>query len=110
MCFVDNLLAAFLEARRILTAAGSLLIGLVDRESPLGLLYQRHKSENVFYREATFYSTDRVLGLLDKAGFGSFRLAQTIFRTPAEMTEPDPVREGYGSGSFIAIGADKPEA
>ncbi len=105
ICFVDDLEASFREARRVLASGGQLLIGLVDRESPVGQHYLRHQAESVFYREATFYSTDQVLDLLAAAGFGAFRLAQTIFGMPAEMTAPDPVREGYGKGSFVAIRA-----
>jgi hypothetical protein len=84
------------------------LIGLVDRQSPLGQNYERRKAENVFYREATFYSTEEVVAVLRKVGFEDFTFRQTIFRPLEEIHQREPVQPGYGRGSFVAIRARKP--
>jgi len=54
ICFVDDILASFREAARILKASGKLIVGSVDRDSPQGKIYMGHTNESVFYREATF--------------------------------------------------------
>jgi len=91
----------------VLRPGGCILIGLIDKESPLGIFYQMHKDKSVFYVAATFYSVDEVVSLLKHAGFGGFRFTQTIFRHPADIKEVEPVKEGYGEGSFVVIKAVK---
>ena len=107
ICFLDNVEVAFNEAYRILKPGGCLIIGFIDKDSSIGQLYQRHKDENVFYRIATFYSVDEVVAHLKMAGFKSFNFAQTIFHSLAEIKGIEPVREGYGEGSFVVVRAVK---
>ena len=107
LCFFDDVEGAMREAYRVLSPAGSIVIGLIDRESPLGQKYEEHKSEHLFYRDATFRSAREVAALLQRAGFRTFSYCQTIFRDPARMDSPDPVREGYGEGCFAVVRADK---
>ncbi|MEF8776371.1 MAG: class I SAM-dependent methyltransferase [Haloarculaceae archaeon] len=103
VCFVDDLEATLREARRVLAPDGAVLVGYIDRESPVGEIYLERKEANPFYREATFVSTDELLAVMEDAGFGDIEAAQTVFSWPGEMTEPDPVVPGYGDGSFVAI-------
>ncbi len=105
VCFVNDLLQSLLEVRRVLTPGVSILIGLIDRESPIGRVYAENRSENVFYRDAVFYSTGEVLELLSEAGFGDPVTAQTLFSLPGESRGIEPVRTGHGEGSFVAIAA-----
>jgi SAM-dependent methyltransferase len=105
ICFVDDLRQSFLEVRRVLTPGASILIGLIDRESPIGRIYEEKRSENVFYRDAVFYSTGEVLVLLSEAGFSDPVTAQTLFSLPGEVIGIEPVRAGHGEGSFVAIAA-----
>ncbi|HEQ72367.1 MAG TPA: class I SAM-dependent methyltransferase, partial [Spirochaetia bacterium] len=48
ICFVDDIDAALREAARVVTAEGSVIVGFVDKESPLGQKYITHKMDNVF--------------------------------------------------------------
>jgi ubiquinone/menaquinone biosynthesis C-methylase UbiE len=107
VCFLDDMKAAFQEANRVLWPNGCLLIGLIDKESPIGKSYQANKDKSVFYSAATFYSVDEIVSLLKQTGFGSFCFAQTIFHSLADLKDVEPVKDGYGEGSFVVIRAVK---
>jgi len=103
ICFVDDPRAALREAFRVLKKGGSLIVALVDRESPLGQNYLKRQAKSLFYREATFHSTSEVVEIMQQSGFGDFAFAQTLFRPLEEIAEKEPVRHGHGEGSFVAI-------
>ncbi|MFC4405968.1 class I SAM-dependent methyltransferase [Haloarchaeobius iranensis] len=105
ICFVDDIPQTLSEARRVLRPDGSLVIGFIDRDSPVGQMYQETQSENPFYREAVFVSTDELVDALEAAGFSEFEFVQTIYRWPGELDEQDRIEEGHGEGSFVAIEA-----
>ncbi|MDR5657130.1 class I SAM-dependent methyltransferase [Halodesulfurarchaeum sp. HSR-GB] len=105
VCFFEDLPAALAEANRVLTDGGQLLLGFIDRESKVGKQYQAIKDESPFYRDATFYTTEEIESALQTAGFDHFETRQTIFDLPDQLDEPDPVREGTGEGSFVALSA-----
>ena len=107
ICFIDNIRAGFREAYRVLKSAGSLIIGFIDKDSVIGKSYQQHKNESVFYKVATFYSVDEVVSQLKKASFKDFNFIQTIFHDLAEIRDVEPIKKGYGEGSFVVIKAMK---
>jgi SAM-dependent methyltransferase len=107
ICFLDDVPSALAEAYRVLKSGGYILIGFVDRESPLGEIYESRKQDNVFYRDATFLSTDEIVTHLKQAGFCDFVFLQTIFHNLEEMKEVDSVRSGYGEGSFVVVRGTK---
>ena len=105
ICFLDDVEKAFNEVKRILRPEGHFLVGFVDKESSIGQQYEKFKEQNVFYRLATFYSVPDVLRFLHKAEFSDFVFRQTIFKPLDEIKELEPVKEGYGQGSFVVIRA-----
>ena len=105
ICFVDDVPKSIIEAQRVVKPGGKLIIGLVDKNSPIGKLYQQNQQENVFYRDATFYSTDEIVALMKQAGFHGFYFTQTIFRVLNEISETEEVKKGFGEGSFVVISA-----
>ncbi|SFC36343.1 Methyltransferase domain-containing protein [Halobiforma haloterrestris] len=107
ICFVDDIPTTLAEADRVLRPSGSLVIGYIDRESPVGRKYQETKEHNPFYRDATFVSTDELVEQLEAAGFTDFEFVQTIYHWLDEIDGPEPVEEGYGEGSFVGIRATR---
>jgi SAM-dependent methyltransferase len=105
VCFLDNLHRSFQELRRILKPEGTILLGLVDRASTLGTEYLERKDESVFYRSARFYTVTEIIDALSKVGFQRFDYRQTLFVPLSETRLSEPVRPGFGEGSFVAIRA-----
>jgi SAM-dependent methyltransferase len=103
VCFVDDIGKALMEAYRILCDGGVLIIGFVDRNSKMGEIYLERQKENVFYKEATFFSVDELVEYMNHAGFTDLTFNQTIFGTLAETVEDEPVKPGHGEGSFVVI-------
>lgn len=107
ICFLDEIEKALQEIYRILRPNGVVIIGFVDKKSPIGREYRKHKKKNVFYRVATFYSVREVFKYLRRTGFYHFESNQTIFRDLNLIIEIEPVKPGYGLGSFVVIKGKK---
>lgn len=107
ICFLDNVLIAFKEAHRILKPGGFIVVGFIDRDSPLGRIYSNRKQNDEFYHAATFYSACEVAELLEEANFINFTYRQTIFQNPSALSSPDPLKSGYGEGSFVVVRGEK---
>lgn len=106
ICFVNSPEKMLAEARRVLRPSGRLVMGFVDRETPLGRAYLEHRSESMFYREATFFSTEEVHALLSAQGFVVRAWGQTLFRPLIEITEVEPMLPGTGKGAFVVLAAN----
>jgi len=105
ICFVDNARTMLKEAARVLRPGGTIVIGLIDRESPLGQYYISHQAENVFYRDATFFSAAEVEALLKEADFDDLAWVQTLEAPLSEVCEIEPVKAGTGRGAFLTVRA-----
>lgn len=103
ICFVDDAVQAFREALRVLKSGGSIIVAYVDKASELGKKYLENREKSKFYQQATFYSTEEVLGHLQSAGFGTTEIKQTLIPSAPEQT----VEDGYGAGAFVVVKAYK---
>jgi len=103
ICFIRNPQKALREAHRVLKKGGSIIIGIVDRNSFLGRFYQG--KESVFYKEATFFTTDEITGFLVSEGFGNFIYWQTLFEMPDRMDRVQEPEKGFDKGGFTVIAA-----
>lgn len=107
ICFFEDVGKSLKEIHDILRNDGNILIGFVDRESQLGMLYQEKKEKNVFYKKATFYSTKEVTSLLKDVGFTQIETAQTLFNKPSSLNKIDKIKSGTEDGSFVVLKAKK---
>lgn len=105
VCFLDDIPKAFNEVYRILKPHGEIILGIIDKNSPLGKKYQEEKSSNKFYRDAHFHSTEEITALLKNSGFHHFQYWQTL--TQANEEETEQPQQGSGKGSFVVIKASK---
>lgn len=105
LCFLENPLQALLEAKRVLKPNGTLIIGMLDKNSKLVKGYEARKEENPFYRDAHFYTVNQVLIFLHEAHFKEKEIYQTIFAPLEDIEQPEPVKSVYGEGGYVIISA-----
>jgi len=105
LCFVKDPVKVLIEARRVLKKRGTVIIGIVDKDSFLGRFYQRGKG--LFYRQAHFLGVKEVADLLKMSGFGRISYYQTIYKFPDEMNSVEKPRKGFGKGGFVVISGIK---
>ena len=105
ICFAADPEKMLHEAHRVLKSEAPLIIGFVDRASALGQQYLAHQDENVFYREAQFYSASEVERLLGDTGFIDLAWGQTLAKPLNEMQEIEPMADGHGLAGFVVVKA-----
>ncbi len=107
ICFIGEPIEALEEAKRVIKPGGSIIIGLIDKNSFLGKLYESRKEKSRFYRYANFYSTKQVIEWLEELEFNSFKVSQTVFEEPKNIKNIQPVIRGYGEGGFVVVSGAK---
>lgn len=105
LCFLKNPLQALLEAKRVLKPNGTLIVGMLDKNSKLVSGYEARKEVNPFYRDAHFYTVNEVLIFLHDANFKEKEIYQTIFAPLEDIKHPEPVKSGHGEGGYVIISA-----
>jgi hypothetical protein len=71
--------------------------------SQLGRQYEREKETSVFLKDANFYTPEELTELLIATSFNDLLFVQTLFRPLDEISEMEPVKNGYGKGSFVVV-------
>lgn len=108
ICFLEDPLQALREISRILRPAGKIIIGMLDKDSPLGKEYDSKKKSSKFYQYAMFYSVNQVIEWLRIVGYNHIHIMQTIFQKPENITALELVRDGHGEGLFAVLSANNP--
>ena len=106
VCFAQDPLELLEEARRVVTRAGGVVLGIVPAPSPWGRFYAAEGgSGHLFYSRARFLSLPQLQRLAHAAGLRFERSVSTLFQPPAarrlRMEDPKPgARKGAG---FVSI-------
>ncbi|MHB1454594.1 MAG: class I SAM-dependent DNA methyltransferase [Saccharofermentanales bacterium] len=103
-CFLQDIAQAFREVWRILSDDGCFIIAFIDRDTPLGVIYEQSKDNDEIYRHASFHSAAEITVFLLEAGFIIEEKRQTVFSFENIRHE---VRDGTGDGVFAVIKAKK---
>ena len=104
LCFLDSPLDVLREAYRILMPGGKVALGLVLGESPWGKFYQRKQQQgHRFYKYATFYSYEEVVGLLEEADFLLEKVVSTLFQEPDRVEHIESPRNGYSADAGFTV-------
>ena len=107
LCFFRDPFLSLAEATRVLKPGGQILIGMIDKDSPLGQSYEAQQQESKFYHRARFYAVNQTVGWLEKLAFKNVETCQTIFQDYKDITILEPARTGHGEGAFVVISARK---
>ena len=100
LCFADPF-PTLMEACRVVRPGGRLIVGLLDRESPLGKVYADKAAGSRFYDAAKFLSVPEAEKMMRDAGWRVEGVRQTVFGKETQ----EPVLDGHGQGLFVVISA-----
>ncbi|MBJ8349118.1 class I SAM-dependent methyltransferase [Streptococcus zalophi] len=103
-CFLDDVPKAFSEVQRILVNDGLFIIAFLDKDTPLGNLYEQNKHLHKSYKDANFHSAKEISKYLKEAGFEILDKRQTIYSLDNDYQD---IKSGVGEGVFAVIKAKK---
>lgn len=124
--YMEDLVPVYQKSLAALKEGGKLILLDVPKESAFGFMYLLGKSLGTYdhaYLEGTmpalpyplalassgvWHSTEEKIEVLKKLGITKFSFYQTLLKNPMYTNEePEEVSEGYKSGGYVAIVAQK---
>ena len=124
--YMEDLKPVYGKARCALKDGGRLILLDVPKESAFGFMYLLGKSLGTYDHEylegampslpyplalassGVWHTTEEKINVLKELGFCNFSYYQTLIRNPFYTNEePEEVSEGYKSGGYVAIIAEK---
>ena len=124
--YMEDLKPVFEKCLRALKKGGKLISLDVPKESAFGFMYLLGKSLNTYDHEylkdampklpyplglaasGVWHTTEKKINILKDLGIENFTFYQTLIKNPLYTNEePEEVSEGYKSGGYVAIIAEK---
>ncbi len=111
LCFVEDPLSVLKEANRVLMPSGSVIIGIVPKDSPWGIYYEKRKKEgHPFYKYAKFYTLGDVENYLELTAMKISRISSTLLQRPDWPHRIELPTKGFAKeAGFVFIEAKKTE-
>ncbi len=124
--YMEDLVPVYGKCLKALKAGGRLILLDVPKESAFGFMYLLGKSLNTYDHEylkdampelpyplalassGVWHTTEEKINVLKDLGISRFNFYQTLVKNPLYTNEePEEVVEGYKSGGYVAIIAEK---
>jgi SAM-dependent methyltransferase len=124
--YMEDLKPIYEKSLRALKKNGKLILLDVPKESAFGFMYLLGKSLNTYDHEflegaipelpyplalassGVWHTTEEKINVLKELGIKNFDFYQTLIKNPLYTNEePEEVSEGYKSGGYVAIIAEK---
>ena len=95
LCLLKDPIKGLCEIKRVLKSNWTLIIGMIDKDSPLGKFYESKKEKSRFYKNVKFYSLNEVLNWLKELKYKNIKYNRV------------KLNENDDKGSFVVICAKK---
>ena len=124
--YMEDLVPVYEKSLKALKSGGKLILLDVPKESAFGFMYLLGKSLNTYDHEylegampelpyplalassGVWHTTEEKINVLKGLGVSKFSFYQTLVKNPLYTNEePEEVIEGYKSGGYVAIIAEK---
>ena len=105
LSFINDPAKAVNESYRVIKTGGSIILGLINKQSTLGRSYRDKKS--AFYKQARFLSLDQASEMLKKSGFTGLEQVYTLSTMPEEIADAEQPRTQCDDCGFMVIRATK---
>ena len=124
--YMEDLVPVYEKSLKALKDGGRLILLDVPKESAFGFMYLLGKSLNTYDHEylegampelpyplalaasGVWHTTEEKINVLKSLGITKFSFYQTLVKNPMYTNEePEEVSEGYKSGGYVAIIAEK---
>ena len=124
--YMEDLVPVYEKSLKALKDGGGLILLDVPKESAFGFMYLLGKSLNTYDHEylegampelpyplalaasGVWHTTEEKINVLKSLGITKFSFYQTLVKNPLYTNEePEEVAEGYKSGGYVAIIAEK---
>ena len=124
--YMEDLVPVYEKSLKALKDGGRLILLDVPKESAFGFMYLLGKSLNTYDHEylegampelpyplalassGVWHTTEEKINVLKNLGISKFNFYQTLVKNPLYTNEePEEVIEGYKSGGYVAIIAEK---
>jgi len=109
LCFAEDPLKVLKEAKRVLKPDGSVILGVIPRDSPWGTFYQKKKKQgSPFYREARFNTFHDIQRMIEESGLVVAGIRSTLLQRPDGPRVIEEPVEGYSrDAGFLCIEAKR---
>jgi len=104
---VDDPLRFLKEAARTLKKDGTLILGIMDRNSLWGEFHEQKAAQDKSYAGFSFLIPEEVLEIFKNIDVEFEEAFQTLFQPPPDIKDIEQPKRGFGRGGFVVLKAIK---